>query len=65
MGMLGAGGETVDTPSRRNEPTVTDRPVERDIRDEVPGLGASDVPFLSVGDLGYVSQPVVHTVSVT
>jgi hypothetical protein len=50
--MLGAGGETVDTPRRRNEPTVTDRPVERDIRDEVPGLGASDVPLLSVGDLG-------------
>ena len=44
MGMLGAGGETVDTPRRRNEPTVTDRPAERYVRDEGPSLGAVTYP---------------------
>jgi hypothetical protein len=64
VGVPRAGREAIGTARRRDEAAVADGPVERDIGDEGPGLGAGDVAFLSVGDLGQVSEPVVHPVSV-
>jgi len=65
VGVPRACREAISTAFRRDEAAVVDGPVERDIGDEGPGLGAGDVAFLSVGDLGQVSEPMIHPVSVT